>query len=56
MQQATGCSDVFPTDVSKEEILKTRTVSWEILPQGVSDREFVRISHRTLPCLARLKH
>ena len=43
MQQTTGCSDVFPADVSKEEILKTRTVNWEILPQGISDREFVRI-------------
>lgn len=42
MQQTTGCSDIFPADASKEEILETRIVNWEILPPGVSDREFMR--------------
>lgn len=41
MQQTTGCSDIFPSDASKEDVLKTRTVNWEIFPPGVSDREFV---------------
>lgn len=42
LQEATGCSDVFPADASMEEILETRVVNWEILPPGTSEKTIVR--------------
>lgn len=39
LQEATGCSDVFPVEVDMQEIARQRTVAWELLPPGISEKE-----------------
>ena len=42
LQEVAGCADVFTAAASKEEMIESRTVNWEIFPPGVSDKIIVR--------------
>jgi hypothetical protein len=42
LQESTGGSKVFPSDVTSDEVLASRMVDWVIFPPGTSDMEYTR--------------
>lgn len=42
LQEVAGCSDIFPANASRDQILKTRVVNWEIFPPGTSTKTIAR--------------
>lgn len=42
LQEVSGSSDVFPANASKEQIIESRVVDWEILPPGTSGKTITR--------------
>lgn len=46
LRESTGCSGVFPSDSTPEEVLATRLVDWVIFPPGASDTEYTRTFQR----------
>ncbi len=42
LQETAGCADIIRADATMEDLIKQRSVSWEIFPPGTSEVEIIR--------------